>query len=256
MSLGNEAKDPWGWLLAAFSGGLTWAVMGSPAGVVAGIGVGVAVYGTKVAAGGLMGRDRELERRSRQRGDALPSPPRNSPAAIYVQRAVAANSRMADMADRPGDAWLRTEVGRMDDGAEDVVRSLRDLAGRVTLADQVIAAGDGPALTADRAAIVAQLAGQPDPALTVERQRALAAVDDQLAALNRLAGVREQLLVRMQTTAVGLETLATRMGEVVTLGSAAYEHDRAGELLAQADSDLEALRTGLAEAQALTRGVI
>ncbi len=253
MSLGDEAKDPWGWVLAGISGGLTWAVLpASPVAVVAGVGVGAVVFATKVAFGGLLNRRPAVER---ARGDSLPAPPGGSPADQYLRRAAAAKARMSQIAERPGDQWLRAEVGRMDDGADDVLHSLRDLAGRVTLADQVIAAGNGQALAADRATIAALLERQHDPALAEERRRALAAVDQQLAALTRLAGVRDQLLARMQTTAVGLETLATRMGEVVTLGSAAYEHDRASDLLASAGDDLEALRTGLAEAQQLARGV-
>lgn len=258
MTLQDEAKDPWGWLLAGITGGLTWAALGSaagPIGVVAGVVVGATVFGTKVVVGAVVNRD-EPRALTRSAPDSLPSPPPNSPAAVYLGRAARARRQMSDIAKRPGDQWLREEVGRMDDGADEVVDSMRGLAGRVTLAEQILFDADGPALAADRSVIAAQLAQTTDPMLGQEQRRALAAVDEQLASLTRLSGVRDQLLARMHTAAVGMETVATRMGEVVTMGTAALEHDRAGDVIADASNDLEALRTGLAEAQQLARGVV
>jgi hypothetical protein len=52
-----------------------------------------------------------------------------------------------------------------------------------------------------------------------------------------------------------MEAIATRMGEIVTMGSLALEHDRATEVISSASGDLEALRSGLAEAQQLAREV-
>ena len=256
MTVRNEVNDPWGWLLAVFSGGLTWAALGSaagPVGVLAGLGVGAAVFGTKVAVGSAL--NRKPEHRQLPAADALPKPPPNSPAAQYVERAKTARLRMADLAKLPGDAWLRAEVGQMDDGAEEVLAALRDLGGRVTLADQLIAAANGQAVYRDRETIAEQLSQTTDEMLAQERRRAVAALDEQLQGLQRLAGLRDQLLARMATAVVGLETVTTRMGEVVTRGTAALDHDRASDVIADASSDLEALRTGLAEAQQMARGV-
>jgi hypothetical protein len=246
----NELLDPWGWLVALVAGGLAW-TMGVPA--VLAVVVTAVVFGTKVAVGAVLGRPAAaLPGRN---SDALPAPPRNSQAASLVARAADARTRMAGLAQLPGDPWLRSEVGRMDDGADDVVVSMRDLAGRVTLADQLLRSANGEALMADRAALVAQLEQTSDATLVAERQRTLAALDEQLTGLNRLVGLRDQLLARMQTAALGMETIATRMGEVVTLGTAAMEQDRATEIIGDASSDLEALRTGLAQAQQLARGL-
>lgn len=242
--------DSWGWLLALLAGGLSWAVGVPPAIalVVAGL-----VFVTKVV--GDMALGSTAPALSSSTPDALPAPPRNSVAAALVARADSARRRMAGLAGLPGDPWLRSEVGRMDDGADEVVAAMRDLAGRVTLADQLLASANGNALLGERSALVAQLERTDDPLLTEERRRALAAVDDQLTGLNRLAGLRDQLLARMQTAAIGMETIATRMGEIVTMGSLALEHDRATEVIGGASDDLEALRTGLAEAQKLAREV-
>lgn len=246
----DEIADPWGWLLAALAGGVAWA-LGLP--VVLAVVVALAVFGTKVVvAAAVRRRPAELSTAS---ADALPAPPRNSPAAALVSRAQAARAQMAGLASLPGDPWLRSEVGRMDDGADDVVVALRDLAGRVTLADQLLTSANGNQLLADRSALVSQLNQTTDAALVEERRRALAAVDEQLTGLNRLGGLRDQLLARMQTTVIGLESIATRMGEIVTMGSLAVEHDRASDVIGTATDDLEALRGGLAEAQKLARGV-
>ena len=256
MTVRDEFKDPWGWLLAIFAGGLTWAVLVGASGVVAilaGLLVASVVFGTKVGVGALLHRDERPALTARS--DALPLPPRGSPAQGYLQRARQARDRMADLAERPGDVWLRSEVGRMDDGADSVITSLADLAGRVTLADQLIAAGNGQAVTADRRALAAQLEQTSDPMLAEERRRAIAALDQQLVGLERLVGLRDQLLTRMATAVVGLESVTTRMGEVVTMGTAAYQHDMASQAISDAGADLEALRSGLAEAQQLARGV-
>lgn len=246
----DEMADPWGWLVAIVAGGVAWA-LGVP--LVLALLVAVLVFGTKVTlAIAMRGRAAPV---AASAADALPPPPANSPAAALVARAQAARARMAGLAALPGDPWLRTEVGQMDDGADDVVAAMRDLAGRVTLADQILASANGNQLLADRAGLVAQLGQTADPALAQERQRALAAVDDQLAGLNRLSGLRDQLLARMQTATVGMEAIATRMGEIVTMGSLALEHDRATEVITSASGDLEALRSGLAEAQQLAREV-
>lgn len=247
----DELKDPWGWLLAAVLGGLAWAL---GTGFLAAFVVAAAVLGVKTVAGAVIHRPARPQLPARTT-DALPPVPRNSPAAVLLQRAEVARNRMAGLADLPGDPWLRGEVSRMDDGADDVVASMRDLAGRVTLAEELIASANGQQLLADRSVIAAQLQATTDPALIAERQRVLAAVDEQLTGLQRLGGLRDQLLARMQTAAVGMETVATRMGEVVTLGSAAIEQDRATEAITDARNDLEALRGGLVEAQQWARGM-
>jgi hypothetical protein len=256
MAARDELRDPWGWLLAVFAGGLTWAVLGGAGGVLgvlAAIVVGSVVLGTKVGVGALVHRGRPPTVTARS--DSLPLPARGSQADGYLQRARRAQARMADLAERPGDAWLRSEVGRMDDGVDAVIGSLNDLAGRVTLADQLLASANAPAVEADRRALAAKLEATSDPMLAQERRRALAALDQQLAGLERLRGLRETLLARMSTAVVGLESVATRMGEVVTMGADSFQHDAAGDALRDAGSDLEALRGGLAEAQQLARGM-
>ena len=42
MSVSDELKDPWGWLIAGVSGGLGWAVLAAPLGPVA-VPVGLAI---------------------------------------------------------------------------------------------------------------------------------------------------------------------------------------------------------------------
>ena len=50
MSVRDELRDPWGWLVAGVSGGVGWAVLAStlagPAAIAVGAGIGAAVLGT------------------------------------------------------------------------------------------------------------------------------------------------------------------------------------------------------------------
>jgi hypothetical protein len=92
-----------------------------------------------------------------------------------------------------------------------------------------------------------------DPMLRTELQRALTAAQDQAAGIERLTALHSTLLSRMQTAVYELEALATRLGEVVALGTESVSSDRAAGMLASADEDLESLRAGLAEAHRLAR---
>jgi hypothetical protein len=71
----------------------------------------------------------------------------------------------------------------------------------------------------------------------------------------RLAGARDELLARMQSTALSLEGLVARTAELLAMpvsGSLDVSADRLAELTA----DLDGLRAGLAEAEAVSRRVL
>jgi hypothetical protein len=90
MQLMRELGDAWGALIAAFAGGLTWALSGD---VATGVGVGAAVYGVKVATGLLTHR----EQRRDERGRLLPVAD-HSAEAQWLRRARAAESAFGDVA--------------------------------------------------------------------------------------------------------------------------------------------------------------
>ena len=96
---------------------------------------------------------------------------------------------------------------------------------------------------------------ETDPALQQERRRAAEAMQNQIDSIDRLIRLRETLLTRMQTAVVGLEGLGSRMGELVALGDDPVAHDRSAEVLGELTTELDNVRTGLAEAEALSRGL-
>lgn len=253
MTARDELKDPWGWLVAAVAGGVGWAALASvaaPVAIPAGLVIGAAVLGTKVAIGSRSGPRPHQESRSSQ----LPKPPKGSPQAVLLARAGRAQERIKSLADSPADEWLDDKVGRVDDEVSDVVdQRLTDLAGRVTVVDNSLMSAQPSVLRDEYKRTAAAVAAETDPALKVERQRALDAMSSQIDSVDRLIRLRETLLTRMQTAVVGLEGLGSRMGELVALGTDPVAHDRSSEVLAELTGELDTVRSGLAEAEALSR---
>lgn len=254
MSVSDELKDPWGWLVAGVTGGLGWAVLAAPLGPVAvpvGLAIGAVVLGSKVALGSMRGGHAE----DGQARDRLPEASANSPQGQFVQRARAAARQIHGLADRPADPGLRAEIAQVDREAGTVVAALRELAGRVTLVDSALQAADPAQVHQERLRLESLLAAETDPQMRVERQRVLDSVTSQAESLARLARLREKLLTRAQTAASDLEGLAARTGELVAVGTSAYDGDPAGQILADLTMSLESVRTGLAEAEEVSRGL-
>lgn len=254
MSVSEELKDPWGWLVAGVSGGLGWAVLAAPLGPAAvpvGLAIGAVVLGSKVAVGAMRSPGEQPTRRR----DRLPEAPSHSPQGQFVQRARTAARHIHALADRPADPGLRAEVAEVDREAGTVVEALRELAGRVTVVDGALAAANPAHVQQEQARLQSLLAAETDPQIRVERQRALESVTAQAESLSRLGRLREKLLARAQTAALDLEGLAARTGELVAVGTSAYDGDPAGQILADLTMSLESVRTGLAEAEEASRGL-
>lgn len=251
MAAGDELKDPWGWLVAGVSGGLGWAVLAGALGPVAipiGLGIGAAVLGTKVALG-----SRSAPERPKRKPSRLPKPPQYSPQAALLARAEQAQRQIRTLADATDDDWLTGHIGRVDDEVLVVNDRLADLAGRVTVADNSLFSARPDVLHDEYQRAAASVAAEVDPALKAERQQTLTALESQVQSVDRLGRLRDTLLTRMQTAVVGLEGLASRMGELVALGDDPVAHDHSAEVLGQLTSDLDNLRSGLAEAEAISR---
>ena len=252
MSVSEELKDPWGWLVAGVSGGLGWAALAAPLGPAA-IGVGAAiaavVLGSKVAIGALRSPAAAPQRR-----DRLPEAPRHSPQGDLVRRARRAAQQIHELADRPADSGLRAELAQVDEEAGTVVETLRELAGRVTLVDGALQSAQPAQVLQEAARLQASVSQEQDPQLRAERQRALDAVTAQSESLARLARLRETLLARAQTAAVDMEGLASRTGELVAMGTSAFEGDPAAQILQDLTMSLESVCAGLAEADEISRG--
>ena len=258
MSAREELRDPWGWLVAGVSGGLGWAalagVVAGPAAVAVGVGIGAAVLGTKVAVGvvrhGGGSDDTAGSRRSR---DKLPEAPRGTPQFDLQARADAAVVRMGDLAERPADPWIAGEVQQVLAESLPVADQLHELAGRITVLDTSIQAARPQALAREIETVQRRVRSPPDPDVRREQERALAALDAQAESVDRLLRRRDTLLAQLQTSAVGLEGLAARAGELVALGPAGEDTEEATRIVADLTGQLDAVRAGVDEARTVLR---
>ncbi|MGV1005935.1 MAG: hypothetical protein ACOYEV_14485 [Candidatus Nanopelagicales bacterium] len=252
MSITDELRDPWGWLLGAVSGGLGWAVVGAgavaaPVAVAAGVGIGAVVLGTKAVIGAASNRSDDTATDSPR--DRLPAPPRNSEQAALLDRAVRAVANTQELAQRPSDRWLRGEASSVARQAEDSLDSLTDLAGRITLLDQTIATADPRRVAREVASVQEQLQRTRDSQVRSDQQQALAALDAQAESIRRLLARRDGLLAQLRMATVNLEGLATRTGELVALGPGSMRSEAALEIIGELTTSLDTVRAGIDEAR-------
>lgn len=243
-----ELTEPWGIVAAGLLGGLGWAV-GLPAAAAAG--VAAAVYGVKVGTGLLGGRvDRPaVEDRT---PPPLPPPPRGSPGDLLLRRADAAVADIRRLSRTPGNPWLRGQIDRVDEDAGETLDSVRRVAGRLAMVEGALARIDVRALQSRRGTLAAAATSVADPGLRAEQQRGVEALDQQLAAYGRLVTARDTLGTRLETTVLGLEGLVTGLHEVIAAGEGLSEHTGvSGRSVQDMAADLDALRQGLSEVEAL-----
>jgi hypothetical protein len=110
-------------------------------------------------------------------------------------------------------------------------------------------------LAAERDRLAAATAAAASDRVRAERQRSLDSVSEQLQVVQRLAGARDELLARMQATALTLEGLVARTAEVLAM-SVSGGVDASADRLADLAADLDGLRSGLAETEAVSRRVL
>jgi hypothetical protein len=250
--LRQELLDPWGGVIAGVAGGLAWAVV--PLGAVAlpvGLGVAAAVYGVKVGAGLLSRSSHEDPEPEPQ----LRPPRRGSIAEQWLTRAQQADRSLADLVRTTGSPTVRDQLGPVRDGAAEALTTLRRLAGQVTAVEDASDRIQPGRLEAERDRLAAGVAAATTDRVRAERQRSLDSVTEQLQVVGRLAGARDELLARMQATALTLDGLVARTAEVLAM-SVSGGVDVSADRLAELSADLDGLRSGLAEADAVSRRVL
>jgi hypothetical protein len=251
--LRQELLDPWGGVIAGVAGGLAWAV--APLGAAAlpvGLGVAAVVYGVKVGAG-LLTRDRD---RPATRPDPELRPPRRgSIAEQWLARAQQADRSLADLVRSPGSAVAKQQLVPVREGAAEALATMRRLAGQVTAVEDATDRIQPARLAAERDRLAAAVAAATSDRVRAERQRSLDSISEQLQVVQRLAGARDELLARMQATALTLEGLVARTAEVLAM-SVSGGVDASEDRLADLAADLDGLRSGLAEAEAVSRRVL
>ena len=253
--LRQELLDPWGGVVAGVAGGLAWAV--APLGAAAlpvGLGVAAVVYGVKVGAG-LLTRERDRDRPAAEPDPQLRPPRRGSIAEQWLDRARQADRSLADLVRSPGSAVAKQQLVPVREGAAEALVTMRRLAGQVTAVEDATDRIQPARLAAERDRLAAAVAAASSDRVRAERQRSLDSVSEQLQVVQRLAGARDELLARMQATALTLEGLVARTAEVLAM-SVSGGVDASTDRLADLASDLDGLRSGLAEAEAVSRRVL
>lgn len=238
MPIRDEAKDPWSYVVAGLSGGFAWAFASAAAAaagaaVPIGLGVGAAVLASKLL-GGAFVRER---RRLRVIG--------HTPEADLLERARRAQGSFRQIAASCPDGPIAERVRGFGTETTESVASMERLAGQASAVRTALAHIDPRRAAAEKD----RLAGVADEAL---RQRALAAVQGQLDAYQRLTAALTTLLARLESGTIGLEGLVARLAEVVAL---AETSGTATDGLSEVDSlatELDGLRAGLVEAEAVT----
>jgi hypothetical protein len=254
--LRQELLDPWGGVIAGVAGGLAWAV--APLGAAAlpvGLGVAAVVYGVKVGAGLLTREPDDRKRPAAEPDPELRPPRRGSIAEQWLSRAQQADRSLADLVRSPGSAVAKQQLVPVREGAAEALATMRRLAGQVTAVEDATDRIQPARLAAERDRLAAAVEAASSERVRAERQRSLDSVGEQLQVVRRLAGARDELLARMQATALTLEGLVARTAEVLAM-SVSGGVDASEDRLADLAADLDGLRSGLAEAEAVSRRVL
>jgi hypothetical protein len=253
MGWRERLADPWGALVAAVAGGLTWAVIpGAELALPLGAGVAVAVFGAKVAADALLGRRSSAAEVARQGPAELPAPPPGTPARAWLDRTRHALAVWEETVGATGDGATRAQLRGLGERAAGTGDAVQRLAGQATALEQALARIPAGALHEERDRLAAAVARPGDAAVRAEQRASLASVEHQLEVHARLSAARQTALARMQSTALGLESLNARALELLAL-AASSGHLPEGRVVDELAGEMEALRGGLLEAERITR---
>ena len=246
MSLVDELKDPWGLLLAGVSGGMAWAVLGTAAvALPVGVAVGAAVLGIKVVSGVLLDRGGPTSGEPQE----LARPGRGTVADRWLERAERAVRTLDELA-------ATGPLGGAVSEAHDTFDALRRLGAQSVSVARALAHVDDAGLDVEAGRLAEAARRGGPPRVQAEIARSAAAVADRIAVRDRLREVQDTVLARMEAGALGLESVVARLAEVVVLAeSTGGTHDTTGQV-SELASEVEGLRVGLVEAEALSRGVL
>jgi hypothetical protein len=239
----------WLWLLAAFATAVLLATGQVPVWFALLSGVATLAVGAGVGAAGQVRRS-QIGSAPRPGKPAAIRRPKDEAAAAYLDRAMSAVQRLErvrkHMADVPAD--LSADVGAR---ADQMLGAMSDTGQQVDRLDAMLAGVDVPALRSELADVKRALAKRPRAAdaLLAQRRLTVKGLRAQLAAVDRVAEQRALMLERMRTTAVGLEGLAVRMGEIGALYDASGRVDTTDDDLRSVTAELDGLRAGLVEAE-------
>lgn len=257
MAVREELVDPGTPLIAGAAAGVAWAV-GLP--VTASIAVGIVALVARVSLGVVLDEPRgsagfapSAPRAGSSRAE-LPIRERSSEDR-WVRRSETAVGAIERLAASFRAGAVAAQMEGVAAGSRGALAQIRALAGQASATKEAARHLDPSRLAADVARLTARIQRADGQDHSSETQRSLDAVRDQLAIYRRLEQARQTLLARIEAGALGLQHLAAQIAELAALaGDTSSPEDgvRIGELAQQ----LEALRSGMAEAEALSRSAL
>ncbi len=251
----SALANRWLWLFAVFAAAVLMATGQVP------------VWFAALAAGAVLvtGAAVDTSQRYRQARHSAIAPDRPPPhaqvrderAAMYLARAGAAVARLEQARKSLGEAAADLS-GDVDVKARDMLDALGHTGTQVDRLAEMLDGFDGPAVRAELADVEQALADDTAPGqeLVEERRRTRDGLRTQLASIERLGQQRALMLERMRATAVGIEGLAVRVGEIDALYESGDRIDTTTEDLQSVTADLDSLREGLLEAERSVRAVL
>jgi len=257
MGIKEHLTEPWGILTAGVIGGLGGAVAAASADLAAAVPLAVTiggmVYAIRVVAGVVLDRPRRVPA---LRLPDRPELPRGGEPDRWLRRAEGAVAALRQRIAGGTDPALAARVADVDQQAAGALVDLYRLGGHLLLVHRALDRIDRPGLVAERRLLTDALRGTPAGRLREERERALRAVADQVEVHTRLAGTAETLAAQMQSSALALEGLAARLDELVTLHATSDGGLAAAPRVRELTDELEGMRAGLAETEALSRRLL
>jgi hypothetical protein len=241
MSLQDEVRDPWTYVLGGLAAGLGWAAS-IPVG--AALAVGAAVAAVKVLAGTAVSRSHA--------GADEPPLARGSAEATWVRRGERAVAQIRSDAASEGSGPFAEECAHVVRQATAAHADVRRLAGQGAGLRRALAQVEASALSADEARLASDLERATDPEIRGEVQRSLDSVRAQLDVQRRLRQAFDRVMARLQSLVLGLEGLMARLTEVLAIARSRGSSDTVQQVAGVA-RELEALREGLQETEDLGR---
>lgn len=251
----SALANRWLWLFAVFATAVLLVLPGVPLGLALGAGVLVLAAGAGADA---LGQVRRARRRlPGGERPAVRGRVRDPEAAAHVRRAVAGTERLERAQESIAEARadVATDVGVH---AGQMLDALQHTGHQVDRLDAMLGGVDPAALSAELVEVERVLAAQPGAAseLREQRQRTAEGLRAQLAAYRRVSEQRQLMLERMRATAVGIEGLAVRVGEIGALYESTGQVDTSAEDLRAVTGEIEVLREGLVEAERSVRAAL
>jgi hypothetical protein len=249
MSVADEIKDPWSYVVGGLAGGMAFAVGIFPP---AAIGIGAAVLGVKVLAGVFTSGGQQRARKRRER--RLPVITR-TPEAAWLNRAEEAADAFHDVAWSAREGPIADRVQSFGTQTDESIATLQRLAGQASAVRLAIARIDPRRLQFERDRLQEEHARISDPGVRAERDRSVESVRMQLETYQRLVVTLTTLLARLEAGALGLEGLVARLAEVVALSDTGGVTTSAASQVEELAMELDGLRAGLVETERTMQGL-